>query len=148
MKNYVVGFQFASNGSFVTLILKNHPEWQAGKLNGVGGEICDGETPDEAMRREFKEETGAYIATWKRFAILSNKSKFCVHFFWASHAALVASMTSEFVTRYRTDDIINADDECNTVPNLRWMLLMALNDMRGTDNCTMFEVSEIEWRLP
>lgn len=37
MQHYVVGFQFARRGNLVTLIRKNHPEWQAGKLNGVGG---------------------------------------------------------------------------------------------------------------
>lgn len=54
------------------LIRKTHPEWQKGKLNGIGGKIekkekltSNGivdhwllETPFEAMIREFHEETG------------------------------------------------------------------------------------------
>lgn len=42
----------------VVLIKKNRPEWQKGKLNGVGGKIENNETPLYAMIREFQEETG------------------------------------------------------------------------------------------
>lgn len=55
----VVGFVF--RGKEVVLILKNRPDWQAGRLNGVGGRVEAGESPKEAMVREFKEETGLYI---------------------------------------------------------------------------------------
>ena len=42
----------------VVLIRKSRPEWQAGRLNGVGGKVEEGEDPYQAMRREFWEETG------------------------------------------------------------------------------------------
>lgn len=58
MTKYVVGFMFSNDRQFVVLIRKNRPEWQAGKLNGIGGKIEDGETPRGAMVREFFEETG------------------------------------------------------------------------------------------
>lgn len=54
---YVVGFLFSEDESRVLLVLKNRPAWQEGKLNGVGGKIEAGETPLQAMEREFKEET-------------------------------------------------------------------------------------------
>lgn len=57
--DYVVGFMFSADGQKVLLIRKNKPEWQAGKLNGIGGKI---ETTDKdkwtAMAREFVEEAG------------------------------------------------------------------------------------------
>lgn len=56
--SYVVGFMFNSDRSRVLLIEKNRPAWQAGKLNGVGGKLEDGEDPNFAMAREFREETG------------------------------------------------------------------------------------------
>ncbi len=39
MKLYVVGFMFTEDEKQVVLIEKKRPEWQAGKLNGVGGKI-------------------------------------------------------------------------------------------------------------
>lgn len=55
---YVLGFMFNLAESKVLLVWKNRPAWQAGKLNGVGGKIEEGETPIQAMNREFAEETG------------------------------------------------------------------------------------------
>lgn len=42
----------------VLLVLKDKPEWQAGRLNLCGGKIEPGETPIEAAERELKEESG------------------------------------------------------------------------------------------
>ena len=53
---YVVGFRFDEARQQVVLIEKNRPEWQRGKLNGVGGKVEDLEIPPEAMVREFEEE--------------------------------------------------------------------------------------------
>ncbi len=55
---YVLGFMFSPDEKKVLLIWKNRPSWQAGKLNGIGGKVNPGETPLEAMEREFIEETG------------------------------------------------------------------------------------------
>ena len=52
--DYVCGFIFCNN--HVLLLKKNRPDWQAGKLNGIGGKIEKDELPIDAMEREFKEE--------------------------------------------------------------------------------------------
>ena len=61
VKRYVVGFLLNYDRTQVVLIRKNRPAWQAGHLNGVGGKIEMGETPIEAMTREFEEETGLHF---------------------------------------------------------------------------------------
>lgn len=60
MTEYVLGFAFGERKGrpAVLLVQKSSPEWQAGKYNGVGGHIEPGETPVDAMCREFEEETG------------------------------------------------------------------------------------------
>lgn len=55
---YVVGLAFSKDTRFVLLIVKERPDWQKGKFNGVGGKIEAGETPIDAMIREFREEAG------------------------------------------------------------------------------------------
>lgn len=56
MPNYVLGFMFNYDATHVVLIRKNKPAFLAGFLNGVGGKIKTGETPYDAMVREFVEE--------------------------------------------------------------------------------------------
>jgi 8-oxo-dGTP pyrophosphatase MutT (NUDIX family) len=61
MKKYVLGFAYCPK--FYLLIQKTHPEFQFGKLNGIGGAIEDGETPIGSMVREFQEEAGIITKT-------------------------------------------------------------------------------------
>lgn len=69
MKNYVCGFLFSPDQNQIVLIEKQKPEWQRGKLNGVGGKLEYNESPASAMAREFKEEAGVMIPAerWKHF---------------------------------------------------------------------------------
>lgn len=64
MTKYVVGFMFDPKEYGVLLIKKKKPDWQKGKLNGIGGKIEEGETSFEAMRREFREEVGIDYTEW------------------------------------------------------------------------------------
>lgn len=70
MKQYVLGF--ALYQTKILLILKARPEFQKGFLNGVGGSIEVGETPEKAMAREFKEETNIFISqsSWNSLGLL------------------------------------------------------------------------------
>jgi 8-oxo-dGTP diphosphatase len=74
MKKYVLGFAFDWKRENIVLIEKQKPDWQKGKLNGVGGKL---ETTDssihDAMVREFFEETGVLTQKqdWTHYATMS-----------------------------------------------------------------------------
>lgn len=75
MKHYVVGFLYQPiDGKWhVALVKKNKPIWQKGLWNGIGGKIEEGESPENAIVREFKEETGINSTRhfWRLKAILA-----------------------------------------------------------------------------
>ena len=68
MTNYVVGLLFDYGGGNLLMVEKDRPEWQAGKFNGIGGKVEEGETFYHAMARETREETGLHIDDWQAFA--------------------------------------------------------------------------------
>ena len=73
-KWYVLGFAFDYKRQNVVLIHKEKPEWQAGKLNGVGGKFeKEDKSIHDAMVREFFEETGVLTRKedWTHYATMS-----------------------------------------------------------------------------
>lgn len=83
--NYVCGLIFSADRARILLIEKRRPAWQAGRLNGIGGKIEDGETPAAAMARELAEEAALALAPdafWP-VAVLDGDG-FRVHFFAAT----------------------------------------------------------------
>jgi 8-oxo-dGTP diphosphatase len=63
----VAGFLFCK--CEVLLVQKTRPEWQRGCWNGIGGKREQGEPAQEAMFREFREETGIQAGWWRHFAV-------------------------------------------------------------------------------
>lgn len=121
MTEYVAGFMF--NGYAVALVKKNRPTWQAGKYNGIGGHVEEGEMPSLAMMREFQEETGyaSKLGDWAKFAVLEGYD-WKVHFYQMEgdvHSLL--SMTDEEIVVVNINDITVE----NSIPNLSWLIPMA-----------------------
>lgn len=81
MTDYVLGFLFNRYGQ-VLLIKKERPDWQRGKMNGIGGKIEPGETPYDAMCREFREEAGIDVMGWDLRGYCTGEN-FVVHVFRA-----------------------------------------------------------------
>lgn len=119
--SYVVGFLFHKGR--VVLIKKTKPEWQKGLLNGVGGKIEKNETPLQAMRREWWEETGTWVWGWRQFCTLEFSSGVGVHFFVAYGQREIQTTTEEQVAWYKVDKL----KKLKALPNLQWLVPMALD---------------------
>jgi 8-oxo-dGTP diphosphatase len=127
---YVAGFLFRENKTQVALIEKQKPAWQKGKLNGIGGKVEIGETPLEAMKREFKEETGADISLWRPFCYLRGtpQDQWEVIMFMSEEPAEIQTMETEQVGWYP----ISMLDEIDVIPNLKWLVPMAIAEPLAT----------------
>lgn len=147
MTGYALGFLFLTDavyGTSVVLIRKDKPEWQAGKLNGVGGKIEDGEEPIDAMRREWKEETGETREWWERFLTLEfpKATVFCFRAFDSDTVAKTnssemvgRSMVKQFITGGSRQIDFTFGGGCwvplDPITNLRWIIPMALSGETG-----------------
>lgn len=118
----------------VVLIRKNKPDWQRGKLNGIGGKVEHGETIRRAMQREFEEETGCWTSQndWRQVAVLSYSDKngqgdHATIFFFEMRDEhwnrKIETKTDEKVDWYDVNAIITSP---TIVPNLRWLIPLAL----------------------
>ena len=119
---YVNGFLFSPDYKKITLLRKNRPEWQAGKINGIGGRIELEETPIEAMVREFDEEAGLTINDWRHFLTLEGDT-WIVYMFTATSKDynLAFSKTDEMVEIHYVFDVPSLD----VISNLKWLIPMA-----------------------
>lgn len=138
------------------MIRKERPDWQMGRLNGVGGRIeqdKDGFDTVNAMRRECAEEIGLDIeqARWKHVCTLLDESIHhnIVFVFVAIHCTDTA-LPLDRAIRQMTDEkplvvackiVFQLDGE--TLPNLRWLIPMAQNALRGKDKADHFKITEV-----
>lgn len=137
MTDYVAGFLFSNDNQRVALIEKRRPAWQAGKLNGIGGHIEANETPLAAMIREFFEETGLRVTSWKHYVTL-NGDGFRVFFFYAHTFSFgdIQSMTDEAVNICEIPRL----NLLPVIPNLKWLIPMAFS--MPYDLAACFDVHE------
>lgn len=141
-KKYVVGFMLDPMLSKVVLIRKQKPEWQKGLLNGVGGKVGDnieGETAEQAIIREFEEETGVTGLGWREFMHLDTPLSDLTFFYAIGNVHAIETTTEEEVDVYEVDDVMN---RCDTMPNIRWCIQMA-RAMQFGEHAERFEVREV-----
>lgn len=129
---YVIGFLFAPRWERVVLIEKRKPAWQAGLLNGVGGKIEPGETPEEAIARECAEECGVTLSArgWSIIATelaaggIGDGRPPTLYFLKAISARACTARTCE------AEKIILAEPHYlprNVIPNVRWLVPLAID---------------------
>jgi 8-oxo-dGTP diphosphatase len=152
-QRYVCGFAFHSlDGNVrprVVLVRKVKPDWQAGKLNGVGGKIEAGESPEQAMSREFHEETGViiYPECWQVFATMNFPKAEVVFlrcFMESARTAATQTVWSDEVQAHISEPIehrlvrgIDEIPEDRIMPNIRWAIPMAFHQEGGRNLVTV-----------
>lgn len=131
MNYYVLGFAFDAARRDVLLIEKARPEWQAGRLNGVGGKV---EPHDvnvwHAMAREFREETGLDTKpdVWRKFAVMSSNvwDIACFTTVGLDLEAARAPKGGEPVWRINVD-AVRSGVNAQPLSNLPWLISLALD---------------------
>jgi 8-oxo-dGTP pyrophosphatase MutT (NUDIX family) len=143
MIEYVVGFYFDLGRNSVVLIRKDHPEWQAGLLNGVGGKIEGEETPLRAMQREFLEETGKQVDDWNLFTSIRGKEyrifffyaladKKCPVIFGLEELGIKSTLKNEPLILEDVMDVINGQATYELASDVPWLVAMADSFARGS----------------
>jgi 8-oxo-dGTP diphosphatase len=124
---YVLGLLFNQNLTEVALIRKNRPDWQKGYLNGIGGKVEENESIQEAMRREFFEETGCVLYDWESIGEMEGDN-FIVYVFKRAAMTLhgVKTMTDEEVIKVKVDEIYLRRNEM--ISNIPWLIYACLDD--------------------
>lgn len=139
MQQYALGFLFSDDLNEVALIRKKRPEWQNGRLNGIGGKVEKEESPNNAMIREFHEETGYYLSNWEHKITISNEA--CDLFVFMAHAGdlrILQTVTDEEVIVLPVYTIHNNID---ILPNLRWIIPLVLDKWIQAPTIMHFEAA-------
>jgi 8-oxo-dGTP diphosphatase len=118
---YTLAFIFSKRREKVLLITKNRPDYQVGKLNGVGGKLERGETPLEGIIREVREETTLTIpATDWCFAGNIQGKDWKVWVYTTEYSGNLGdalSATDEQVVWYETNSL-----PAHCLQNLYWLI--------------------------
>jgi len=141
MIKYVAGFLFDRSLNMVVLIEKQSPEWQKDKWNGVGGKVEAGETPLQAMVREFKEEAGLDILDWQQLCTIHGRNSEITFFYSvteAEHLMNVRTLTKERLGVWSLARVNMWNFPL--VSNIRWILPMALVAIKEKSTQT-FDIS-------
>jgi 8-oxo-dGTP diphosphatase len=144
--SYVLGFCFNVQLDKVVLIRKRRPEWQRNRLNGVGGKIKENETPLQAMQREFREEADWNgPVEWRQFGILSGPD-WEVHLFQAQSTSIIPynECPEGNVSTHHVHVVLGnvRSRGSRPLPNLRYLIPMAINHATGEDGAPFFHITE------
>jgi 8-oxo-dGTP diphosphatase len=136
---YVVGLMFTEDKSRVLLLKKTHPAWQAGKMNGTGGKLVDGELVRGCVVREHREEVGVDTIPeqWGHFLTLQG-SDWRVYYFVTFDDAVLnhrdVSDTDETPVLMRVSSVGNvtwtalATMGTELIYNMKWIIPMSLDE--------------------
>ena len=132
MQGFTLGFVFNEGLDQVLLIHKTHPEWQAGKVNGLGGKIEEGEDSASCITREVKEEAG--IVTEKEEWTLVGRmhgptwNVDVLAYVYVGNPNDATTQESEPVEWFDVDALPN-----NIIGNLTWLIPITLDKFKNQE---------------
>jgi 8-oxo-dGTP diphosphatase len=121
--DYVLALLFTADAREVVLVRKTRPAWQAGRVNGLGGKLHEGENLLHAARREVREEAGIDVDGWEEFLIWRDpeyRLRAVRAFDDAARRARTAEDQHVFLAPV---DALPP----NVIDNLRWIIPLALD---------------------
>lgn len=126
---FVVGFVLTQFYEKVVLIRKQRPDWQQGKLNGLGGHVEAGESYAQAISREVFEECGlsSNPDDWMLFCNMVGTD-----FKVACFVKTIKFDVLETITTKTDEQVVVLDieevnhDRVDVVPNLPVLIQMAI----------------------
>lgn len=111
----------------ILLIKKNRPDWQAGKLNIIGGHVeGDKDTSDAAIREVF-EEVGIELKNIRYFCLLNTVTPCeAVVYFYVAFCDIETAIqkTDEEPVSMLIEHAIDMD----IIPNLKYLIPLALDN--------------------
>jgi 8-oxo-dGTP diphosphatase len=126
MQLYSLGLVFDSTCTKVLLMHKTRPDWQKGKLNGIGGKVEEGEDNLGCMVRETFEETGLLIPPdeWVNFASIKD-----TYGLVGVYAAVYKGLLSDAKTAedQKVEWILVSSLPENVIRNLTWLIPAGLD---------------------
>jgi len=107
LTRYAMGFVVSLDGRRVVLLRKNRPSYLAGLWMGPAGHVEPGESPLEAVRREFEEEAGVHVPDWTFVRLVERPERPSeIHVFFGCHdLAGVRTATDEEVRVFELAEI-------------------------------------------
>lgn len=132
MKQYTLGFVFDEKLERVLLMHKNRPDWQVGKINGLGGKIESGESSKECIAREVEEESGLKIAKedWIYLGRLNARDWYVDVFtyIWTGSLSEAKTITDEQIEWFEVNNLPQ-----NIIPNLGWIIPLVVDRIMHND---------------
>lgn len=127
-RKLVLAFIFDSSLQKVLLIHKNRPEWQKGKLNGIGGKLNPKERKEAGITREVHEETNLVISKWKYIGSLQNDKDlvYCFTTIYNNQLTDALTTTDEKIEWVAIDKL-----PLNVHPNLTWLIPLCIDILKN-----------------
>jgi 8-oxo-dGTP diphosphatase len=122
---YVLALLFTPDRRRVVLMRKTRPEWQAGRVNALGGKLLPGESAATAASREVLEEAGVRLPedAWRE-SLVWRDPVYRMHVLAAFHPAAGSARTAEDQEVFLAD-VRDLPEGC--IENLRWLIPLALD---------------------
>ncbi len=137
MKKYTLGLIFDQSLSQILLMHKTKPAFQVGKLNGLGGKIEEGETPEACIAREVREESGLNIkpAAWVRIGTTGG-TNWTMEVFahrYLGNLSDAKSLEAEQIEWFHINQL-----PTTVLTNIPWMIAFAVETFRSLPGQTFF----------